>query len=283
MMTVPDPISSTDGSPAPLKVEDADVINSPEEPNPTSTPSGWDSDDEQTMRARFLRAMIAEREKRDQQILLINKEKEIIAYQQQNLLLEQRNLEARLQEVNKYRDILASAKQLHEMGVAFLEIVIWIELIRDKAATEGITPKEAVALIVQELKLYNQFNSLKRSVERAQQDLEALNIVIEEHKGAIASLVELKRNYGVTEGQIVQIIKFAGEWDKYWSNGKNNLQQPVATNSSNNSGTGSSNAAVGYGVNISTVQMIKLNLLKSTTSNLLNRIGTRHMPFSLHF
>ena len=29
MMTVPDSISSADGSPAPLKVEDADVINSP--------------------------------------------------------------------------------------------------------------------------------------------------------------------------------------------------------------------------------------------------------------
>jgi len=66
-------------------------------------------------------------------------------------------------------------------------------------------------------------------------------------------------------------------------NGKNNLQQPVVTNSSNNSGTGSSNAGVGYGVNISTAQMIKLNLLKSTTSNMLDKIGTTHMPFSLHF
>jgi hypothetical protein len=201
--------------------------------------------------------------------LLINKEKEIIAYQQQNLLLEQRNLEARLQEVNKYRDILPSTKQLHEMGVDFLEIVIWIELIRDKAATEGITPKETQALIVQDLRSYSQLNSLQKSVTQAQQNLEALNIVVEEHKGAIASLVDLKRNYGVTEGQIVQLIKFAGEWDKYWSNGKNNLQQPVATNSNGN--------------NLSMNDLIRLNLLKGSTTNMLNRIGITHMPFSLHF
>jgi hypothetical protein len=64
--TMTDSISSADGSPAPQKpeqqVEDADVINSPEEPKPPSTPSdltyspGWDPDDDQAMRTRFLRA-----------------------------------------------------------------------------------------------------------------------------------------------------------------------------------------------------------------------------------
>jgi hypothetical protein len=120
------------------------------------------------MQTRFLRTIIAEREKRHQEIWLINKEKELIAYERRNLELqkkqldyEQRNLETRLQEVEKYRDILPSAKQLCEMDVDFHEIIIWIEVIRDKAATEGITPKEAVALIIQELKLYSQFNSPK--------------------------------------------------------------------------------------------------------------------------
>ncbi|MGA9150673.1 MAG: hypothetical protein WBZ36_08845 [Candidatus Nitrosopolaris sp.] len=285
--TMTDSISSADGSPAPLKSEDdvsddiTDVINSPEEPKPPSTPSGWDPDDDQAMRTRFLRAIIAEREKRDQEILLINKEKELIAQERLNLELEkkqldyeQRNLETRLAEVEIYRDILPSAKQLREMGVDFHEIIIWIEVIRDKATTEGITPKEAVALIVQELKLYSHFNSLKRSVERAQQDLEALNIVIEEHKAAIASLVDLKSNYGVTEGQIVQLIKFAGEWDKYCilhSNGKNNLQQPSNGNNSYDDG------------NLSRNDLIRLNLLKGSTTNMLNRIGITHMPFSLRF
>jgi hypothetical protein len=86
--------------------------------------------------------------------------------------------------------------------------------------------------------------------------------VIEERKGAIASLVDLKRNYGVTEGQIVQLIKFAAEWNKDWqsSTTNGNLQQPV--NGSNNPGSID-------GGNFSVNNLLRLNLLKSTTTNLL--------------
>jgi len=70
--------------------------------------------------------------KQRKQDMLINKEKELIAYERRNLELEkkqldyeQRNLETRLQEVEKYRDILPPAKQLREMGVDFHEIIIW--------------------------------------------------------------------------------------------------------------------------------------------------------------
>jgi hypothetical protein len=271
---------------------------------------GLTDDSEPAYHIYHFSQFIAEREKRDQQILLINKEKELIAQDRRNLEVEkkqldyeQRNLETRLAEVNKYRDILPSAKYLREMGVDFHEITIWIETIRDKAATERITPKEAVALIVQELKLYNQFNSLKRSVERDQQDLEALNIVIEERKGAIASLVDLKSK-GISDTDLVEInalihrrsadrgqnngnmngfnLRLDDKLNLASPNGKNNIQQLVAINSSNNSCPGSSNAGIGYSVNISTAQMIKLNLLKSTTSNMLDKIGTTHMPFSFH-
>jgi hypothetical protein len=205
MTTVADPISSTDGSPASLKVEDADVINSSEEPNTPSAPSdltyspAWDPDDEQAMQTRFLRVIIAEREKRHQEISLINKEKELIAYERRNLELEKkqldyerRNLETRLAEVNKYRDILPSAKYLREMGVDFHEITIWIETIRDKAATEGIDHKSAVSLIVQDLKLYNQYNTLQKAIQKRQQDLEALNIALEQKQQAYRSLVNLR-------------------------------------------------------------------------------------------
>jgi hypothetical protein len=73
-------------------------------------------------------------------------------------------------------------------------------------------------------------------------------------------------NRGVTESQIVQLINFAGEWQKYQNttttDGKNNLQQP-------------SNGNNGYGDgNLSTNDLIRLNLLKSTTeraTNMLNR------------
>ena len=73
-------------------------------------------------------------------------------------------------------------------------------------------------------------------------------------------------NRGVTESQIVQLINFAGEWNKYWqsSTTSGNLQQPV--NASNNP---SSSGGNGYGGNFSVNDLIRLNLLKSTTTNLL--------------
>ncbi|MGA9153347.1 MAG: hypothetical protein WBZ36_22440 [Candidatus Nitrosopolaris sp.] len=180
------------------------------------------------MRTRFLRAIIAEREKRHQEILLINKEKELIAYERRNLQLEKkqleydrRSLEARLAEVEKYRDILPSAQQLRdEMGVDFHEIVIWIEVIRNKSATEGITPKEAVSLIVKDLRSYNQLNSLQKSVTHAQQNLEALNIVIEQRQRAIASLVDFQSK-GISDTELIELNKLINSWGG-WSQEQNN-------------------------------------------------------------
>jgi flagellar biosynthesis chaperone FliJ len=85
-------------------------------------------------------------------------------------------------------------------------VLIWIELIRDKAATEGITPKEAVALIVQELKLYNQFNCLEKAIQKHQQDLEVLNIAIEQTQQAYRSLVNL-RSKGISDTEIIEMNK----------------------------------------------------------------------------
>jgi hypothetical protein len=64
----------------------------------------------------------------------------------------------------------------------------------------------------------------------------------------------------------VQLINFASEWDKYWkfSTTNGNLQQPV--NGSDNPGSSGGN---GYGGNFSVNDLIKLNLLESTTTNLL--------------
>jgi hypothetical protein len=205
-------------------VEGADVIDSPEEPNPPSTPSdlsyspGWDPDDDQAMQTRFLRIIIAEREKHHQQILLINKEKELIAQERRNLELEKKqldyerhNLEARLAELEKYRDILPSTKQLREMGVDLVGVSIWIETIRDKAATEGIDHKSAVSLIVQDLKLYNQYNTLQKAIHKRQQDLEALDIVVEQKQQVVVSLVDLNSK-GTSDTDLVEKNALIHSW-----------------------------------------------------------------------
>jgi hypothetical protein len=90
---------------------------------------------------------------------------------------------------------------------------------------------------------------------------------------ALTVLIDLL-NRGVTESQIVQLINFAGEWNKYWqsSTTNGNLQQPA--NGSNNPGSSDGNFSGnnGFGGNFSINDLIRLNLLKSTTTNMLNRI-----------
>jgi hypothetical protein len=181
-------------------------------PLPTlENPSVDDWNPDENWRTRFFRTIMDEKEQRKQERILINKDKELIAYERRNLELEKkqldyerRDIETRLQEIDKYRDLLPSAKQLREMGVDFYDIVIWIELIKDKSAMEGITPKQAVSIIVQDLKSYNQFNSLEKAIQKRQQDLAALDIAVECRQQAYRSLVDLKSK-GLSDTDLVEL------------------------------------------------------------------------------
>ena len=99
------------------------------------------------------------------------------------------------------------------------------------------------------------------------EELALINMATIQKQQALTVLINLL-NRGVTESQIVQLINFAGEWNKYWqsstTNGNGSLQQSV--NGSNNPGSSGGN---GYGGNFSVNDLIRLNLLKSTTTNLL--------------
>ena len=88
--------------------------------------------------------------------------------------------------------------------------------------------KTAGLSVAHQLRMYRQLGGLQRSIEQAQGELEMLNITITQKQEAVTVLTDLL-NRGVTESQIVQLINFAGEWNKYWqsstTNGHGNLQQ----------------------------------------------------------
>jgi len=115
--------------------------------------------------------------------------------------------------------------------------------------------------VAQELRLYRQSSGIQKQIERANQELALINMATIQKQQALTVLIDLL-NRGVTESQIVQIINFAGEWNKYSqsSTTNGNFQQPV--NDSNNPGSSG-------GGNFSVNDLIRLNLLKSTTTNLL--------------
>jgi phosphatidylserine/phosphatidylglycerophosphate/cardiolipin synthase-like enzyme len=147
-----------------------------------------------------------------------------------------------------------------------LEVALpWIETVKELAQMQNMDIKAAVVQVAQELRLYRQSWGIQKQIERANQELALINMETIQKQQALTVLRDLL-NRGVTESQIVQLINFAGEWNKYWqsSTTNRNFQQPV--NGSNNPGSSGGN---GYGDNFSVNDLIRLNLLKSTTTNLL--------------
>ena len=103
-----------------------------------------------------------------------------------------------------------------------------------------------------------QSGGIQKQIERANQELALINMATMQKQQALTVLIDLL-NRGVTESQIVQLINFAGEWQSSTTNGNGNFQQPV--NGSNNPGSGDGHFSVN--------DLIRLNLLKSTTTYLL--------------
>ena len=123
-----------------------------------------------------------------------------------------------------------------------------------------------------------------------------LDMVSEQQKKAINTLIHLQQ-IGVTEGELNKLIGRWGGLDQSNDYGKLdtelfNIRDVVQQLGSNNpdsvngnlqqsNNLGSNNGHGGPSMN--DFNYIRLHLLKGSTTNMLNRIGITHMPFSLHF
>ena len=166
------------------------------------------------------------------------------------------------------------------MKLTLEDALPWIETINEIAQMQNTDTNHVAIFVTQELTLNRQLGGIQKQIASAKQELALINMATIQKQQALTVLMDLI-NRGVTESQILQLINFAGEWDKYWqsttSNG--NLQQPVATNGNGNlqqpkngsNNPGSSNGNNGFSIN----DLIRLNL-KSTTTNMLNRMETTH-------
>ena len=118
-------------------------------------------------------------------------------------------------------------------------------------------------------------------VERANQELALIEMATIQKQQAITVIEDLKNKYRITESQIVQLIKFASEWDKYWTTttpqqpgSPPNLQQP-GSQQRNNGSNSNSNGNNGYGGGPSMNDLIRLNLLQTQTTKMFNRMGPK--------
>ena len=213
----------------------------------------------------ILKQIRREKDQRRHELLVIDRRKQKLSEWRKRLEQMQYDLTARESRILESESSLPLARQLQEMKLALEDALPWIEILREKAEVENVDIRTAAINVAQELRLYHQSGGIQKQIERANQELTLINMATIQKQQALTVLIDLL-NRGVTESQIVQLINFAGEWNKYWqsSTTNGNLQQPV--NGSNNPGSSGGN---GYGGNFSVNDLIRLNLLKSTTTNLL--------------
>jgi hypothetical protein len=207
---------------------------------------------------RILKQIRREKDQRRHELFVIDRRKEKLSECKKRLEQMQYDVTAREARILEAEPFLDVAKQLQNLGIGMDEALPYFESIRERAEIERIDVRTSATQITQE---YRQFGAIQEQIERANQELTLINMATIKKQQAITVVGDLL-NRGVTESQIVQLVNFAGEWNKYWqsSTTNGNLQQPV--NGSNNPGSSD-------GGNFSVNDLIRLNLLKSTGTNLL--------------
>ena len=150
---------------------------------------------------------------------MIDRRKQKLSEWKKRLEQMQYDLTIREARILESESFLPLASQLQEMELALEDALPWIETIREKAEAENVDIRTTAINVAQELRLYRQSGGIQKQIERANQELALINMATIQKQQALTVLIDLL-NRRVTESQIVQLINFAGEWNKY-------LQQPV--------------------------------------------------------
>jgi hypothetical protein len=176
--------------------------------------------------------------------------------------------EVRVKELEPY---LSLARKLQEVNLTLEDASPWLETVKEVARTEKLDTATASLYVSQELALNRQLIGILGQIERANQELVSINMVYMQKKQILAILEDLMNRW-VTESQIVQLVNFAGEWQKYWHQ-TSGLQQPGGNGNLQQSGSGYPGGNNnGYG-DFSMNDRIRLNLLRSNTATMLNKMG----------
>jgi hypothetical protein len=221
---------------------------------------------------RILEQINQEKYQRKYEMRVIERRKQKLVEWKAKLDEKTKQLESREVRIIEAEPFLAVAKQLQNLGMDMEVTKHWIETINEVAHMQKITIKQATISVAQDLRYYQNLGGIERQIQKANQELELINMATIQKRQAL-KVVEDLLNKGVAESQIIQLINFAGEWDQYWKCLANsNLQQP----GSSNPGPGSNNTGIPSNTSVSNFSMndwIRLNLLKSNTTNMLNKIS----------
>jgi hypothetical protein len=133
----------------------------------------------------------------------LEREKILLEREKQKFSEAEDDLARRIYQV---KDLLPIADEMKRLGLDFTIANSWLICVKEIAQRKGLTEKEAVWKLADDLKSFEFLGGFDTAISNAKHQLELLEYAIEEKKQAIATLVDLrKQNIGCRE--ILEVIE----------------------------------------------------------------------------
>jgi hypothetical protein len=196
-------------SPSPSSEPETLTDSEPESPTREGPVSGW---------PRILREIKREKAQRHHELLLIERRRQKLEEWKRQIDQSKYDLEVREARCLEVEPFLPVARRLQDLKIGLEEAIPWLETIHEKAEAERVDQKTAAYRLAAELRLYRQIAGIQKAIERAQQQLSVLDMFTAQKQQALSMLMNLQAK-GVTEAEIVNLVNFAGRWNKQWQYG----------------------------------------------------------------
>ncbi|MFZ0223268.1 MAG: hypothetical protein WAM42_16415, partial [Candidatus Nitrosopolaris sp.] len=141
----------------------------------------WDSD--QVWERRFIHYVMDDKKQRQQQLQLIERRQQELDEQKRQIENIRQDLEAR---ENKLR-------HLKDIGISFDQALVWVDCIKEVAQKERIDERTAAWKLADILRSFKDLSDLEKAIQQATQQLAMLNMVNDQQKRAITTLVNLQK------------------------------------------------------------------------------------------
>jgi hypothetical protein len=109
-------------------------------------------------------------------------------------------------------DLIPSSKHLKDIGISFDQALVWVDCIKEVAQKERINERTAAWKLADMLRSFKDLCGLENAIQQANQQFAMLNMVNDQQKRAINTLVHLQQ-IGMTEDEIGELVKLVGTWN----------------------------------------------------------------------
>ena len=153
-----------------------------------------------------------DRKQRQQQLQLIERRQQELDEQKRQIENIRQDLEARENKLRSVEDLIPSSKHLKDIGIGFDQALVWIDCIKEVSEKERVDLRTAAWKLADILRSFKELSDLEKAIQQATQQLAILNMVNDQQKRAINTLVHLQQ-IGVTEDEIGELVKLVGRWN----------------------------------------------------------------------